>query len=118
MNRLSRMAAAALVRGTTSPTRLWLDIHSGNPEAGAGSAGIGRVGSDFTPAATSASNADLMEVGVTRNIVIDHFSLWDAEQGGRMWWVGEVTSRTYHPGDTFRVKPGNLVVGFIAEDVA
>lgn len=116
-NNLTPMAAARLLTGTGMPTRLWLDVHDGatfDLTAGERRAVVDLALQDGT---VDVTNVEVAEIPITRSVPIDHWSLWDAPVGGVRWWQGRTERRVFHAGDTFRVKPGALVLGLIPPSV-
>jgi hypothetical protein len=106
-------------------TSLYVSLHKGDP-TDTGAAGLdvttqvraaGRVAVSFgapvsNTGANTMSNDAIVDYGVAANAVDDltHFALWDAQTGGNMWMVGDITGA---PVDVALGAPTKLPVGSI-----
>lgn len=110
-------AAADELLGVLASNYTWVQLHTGDP----GANGTANVADEDTRKQVTwaspsggvlTSDEDLEWEGVPASEDFTHFSVWSAETNGTCGFTGEITANAVAPGDTFRIRAGQLSAFF------
>ena len=112
---ISTTTASRILRQEFTDAAVWLSLHAGDPEEGAGEI-TGRQRAIFgEPEGRTVSLAERLVWDPMPAVTVTHWSAWTAPNGGELKWTGRLDEPvSLRAGEGFRMPPDKFAL-FIDE---